>query len=341
MVKLSAIGDVVHTLPSLAVLHRLYPQANITWVVEEAAADLLTGHPYLHRVLISRRKKWLKELRKGRVGSVGRELSAFLGALRDRTYDLVIDFHGLFKSSLIVLLSGGKRRVGYDSWQELSFLALNERVPEDMNKHAVDRYLDLVYHLGAQPTPMREFLIPHEQEAERRVDALLKARGISRGEPFVVLNPLALWETKLWNNDGFVHICDDLFTKLRLKSVLVGIEHKSLRYIAARTKSPVIDLIGQTTLKELVCLLKKAKLMVTTDSGPMHIAAAVDTPIVALFGPTDPRRTGPYGDGHLVIQKNLPCSPCFLKRCKTRECMLDITAEEVFHSIERFLEERI
>ena len=150
IVKLSAIGDVIHTLPALAALRRLYPAADITWVVEEAAADLLADHPDLDRVLISRRKTWLKEFRQGRVAAPLREMHAFYRALRCRPYDLVIDFHGLLKSAVIVAMSGGRRRLGYDSLQEMSGLFYNEKIAEEMGKHAVDRYLDFVRHLAAE-----------------------------------------------------------------------------------------------------------------------------------------------------------------------------------------------
>jgi 3-deoxy-D-manno-octulosonic-acid transferase/heptosyltransferase-1 len=126
IVKLSAIGDVIHTLPSLAALRRLYPDAHITWVIEEAAADLIIHHPCLDDVLISRRKRWIKDIKTGKFHSTWREVRSFLARLNSRPYGLVIDFHGLFKSSAIVGLSKGKRKLGYDSWQELSGLFLNE-----------------------------------------------------------------------------------------------------------------------------------------------------------------------------------------------------------------------
>ena len=124
IVKLSAIGDVIHTLPALAGLRDLYPEAHITWVVEESASDLLKNHPYLDSLLISRRKQWSKDLRSGRLMSAVKEIRSFLKTLRSRPYDLVIDFHGLFKSSMLVFLSRGKRKLGYDSLQELSGLFL-------------------------------------------------------------------------------------------------------------------------------------------------------------------------------------------------------------------------
>ncbi|MBE0558547.1 MAG: lipopolysaccharide heptosyltransferase I, partial [Proteobacteria bacterium] len=137
IVKLSAIGDVIHTLPALSALRRLYPGADITWVVEEAAADLLADHPDLDRVLVSRRKSWVKEFQAGRVALPVREMRTFYRALRSRPYDLVIDFHGLLKSAAIVALSGGRRRLGYHSLQEMSGLFYNEKIVEDMGKHAV------------------------------------------------------------------------------------------------------------------------------------------------------------------------------------------------------------
>ena len=159
IVKLSAIGDVIHTLPSLAALRRLYPEAHITWVVEEAAADLILGHPQLDEVLVSRRKSWVKDFSSGKVAVTLRDVRSFIRRLRCRRYDLVIDFHGLLKSAVVVFLSGGKRKLGYDSWQEMSGLFLNEKIPEDMSKHAVDRYLDFLRYLGAD-VGKTEFVLP-------------------------------------------------------------------------------------------------------------------------------------------------------------------------------------
>ncbi|MFH2074870.1 MAG: glycosyltransferase family 9 protein, partial [Pseudomonadota bacterium] len=148
IVKLSAIGDVIHTLPALAALRRCYPDADITWVVEEASADLLAGHPALNRVIVSRRKTWMREIRRGRIAAPLKEMHAFFKALRSRPYDLVIDFHGLLKSAVIVAVSGGRRKLGYNSMQEFSGLFYDEKIPEEMGKLAVDRDLDFVHHLA-------------------------------------------------------------------------------------------------------------------------------------------------------------------------------------------------
>ena len=336
IVKLSAIGDVIHTLPSLTALRKLYPEAHITWVVEEAAAGLVKNHPLLNAVLISRRKSWIKYLRKGEFSRPLREMRAFLRELRKRPYDLVIDFHGLLKSALIVLLSGGKRKLGYDSLQELSGLFYNEKIPEDMNKHAVDRYLDFPRFLGAK-IAKAQFILPSDNAAQTRIQSLLEKYHLEN-KKFIAVNPVAYWETKLWDDEKFAGLADLIKTKLDMEVVFTGSEKESIEKITTRMQAKAVNLAGETTLPELAYLYQKALLLVTTDSGPMHLAAAVGTPVVALFGPTDPRKTGPYGDGHIIIRADLPCSPCLRKECPTTKCMQDILPEQVLAAIEGKLE---
>jgi len=341
IVKLSAIGDVVHTLPSLADLRKLYPLAHITWVVEEASSDLLVGHPDLDRLLISKRKKWLRDLANPKhTGQALGDILAFLKTLRDRPYDLVIDFHGLFKSGLLVLLSGARRKLGYDSMQELSGLFLNEKIPEDMGKHAIDRYLDFLRHLGAKVGEPR-FYIPVGEENKSRVDALLEAKGLGKDEGFVAVSPVALWDTKLWEEEKFAKLCDRLIGEFNLRIVLTGAQADGiLERIEKLMTRPIANLGGKTTLRDLAYLYGRASVLITTDSGPMHIAAAVGTPVIALFGPTSPSRTGPYGKGHKVIRKDLDCSPCFLKKCDVLTCMKEITVDEVFEAVKSTLSGR-
>jgi len=332
IVKLSAIGDVIHTLPSLAAIRKLYPDAHITWVIEEASADLIEHHPYLDRIIVSRRKRWIDDLKHGEIAKPVREMMNFTCELRSRSYDLVIDFHGLFKSAVLVALSAGKRKLGYDSLQELSGFFLNEKIPEDMNKHAVDRYLDFPRYLGTE-VGEPEFLIPVTEANRSRAEDLLRANAIARNDRFVAVNPVALWETKLWQDEKFAWLCDRIIEELRVQVVFTGNSPKDVEGIQSLMKFPSINLGGTTTLKDLAYIYKLATLLITTDSGPMHLGAAMGVPVIALFGPTDPKRTGPYGQGHTVIRKKLPCSPCFLKKCDSMQCMHDITVEEVFQAV--------
>ena len=352
IVKLSAIGDVVHTLPALAALRRRYPQAFITWVIEEAAADLIKGHPDLDRVLVSHRKRWIRDLKKGRLKAVG-EILLFLKELRSRRYDIVIDFHGLLKSSLIVWGAAAARKIGYDSLQELSGFFVNERVPEDLDKHAVDRYLDLVRYLeknqgrtpGALNSPggtvfsnsadQAKFLIPIGEDEEQRIAGLRAAKGLTGR--FVAINPVALWKTKLWDDEKFARLGERIVAELMLPVVFTGSDKQEIHRIQSLMSLPSVNLAGETSLKELACLYRHAALLITTDSGPMHIAAAMGTPVVALFGPTDARRTGPYGKGHRIVSTDISCRPCFKKKCSLGECMHGITVASVFRAAAELL----
>ncbi|MFO7569630.1 MAG: glycosyltransferase family 9 protein [Smithellaceae bacterium] len=331
IVKLSAIGDVIHTLPSLAALRQRYPDAHITWVVEQAAADLVVRHPLIDCVIVSERKRWGKDLAAGRLRKTWHNVRAFYSQLRARNYDLAVDFHGLFKSAVVVGLSGAKRKLGYDSLQELSGLFLNEKIPEDMNKHAVDRYLDFPRHLGAKVDRV-DFVLPANPQADRNATALLSRHGLL-DRNFIAINPVAYWETKLWNNEKFARLADMIFERLNLPTVFTGSDVQAIEPIIAAMRTPGINLASRTSLLELAFIYRKAITVVTTDSGPMHLAAAVGTKVVALFGATDPARTGPYGPGHTVIRSTLPCSPCLLKKCDTMQCMHDITPEQVFAAV--------
>jgi heptosyltransferase-1 len=301
IVKLSAIGDVIHTLPSLAALRRCHPDADITWVVEEAAADLLTENPDLNRVIVSGRKRWIRELRRGKIAAPLREMLSFFREIRRRPYDLVIDFHGLLKSAAIVLISGGKRKLGYNSLQELSGLFYNEKIPEQMGKHAVDRYLDFVGYLsqgeGRDAACLKEppkFTITIGEAEQRRVEALMNEHAAlfmagdgygdhriesggrrKPGRRFVAVNPIAFWETKLWEEEKFAELCDRINRELGIGVILTGGAADPLDSIRARMTTEAVNLGGRTTLRELACLYRQAALVITTDSGPMHLAAAV------------------------------------------------------------------
>ena len=336
IVKLSAIGDVIHTLPALSALRKLYPDAHITWVIEEASSDLIIDHPYLDKVIISHRKQWIDYLKHGKISRTIHEIRSFMRDLRSRPYDLVIDFHGLFKSAVVVFLSSGKRKLGYNSMQELSGLFLNEKIPEDMKKHAVDRYLDFLRYLNANVSEP-DFLIPIREDNQVHVDELLCANAIEKNDQFVAVSPTALWRTKLWQDEKFARLCDRITEELNLRVVLTGSNQEDLARIQSMMRTPAVNLGAETTLRDLAYLYQRSSLLITTDSGPMHIAAAVGTPVVSLFGPTDPFRTGPYGKGHTVIRKDLPCSPCFLKKCDLTQCMHDITVEEVFRTVKEKL----
>ena len=344
IVKLSAIGDIVHTLPSLAALRKLYPHAHITWVIEEAASDLIEGHPDLDRVIISRRKHWIGEIKKGRI-SVFKEVGQFIRELRSRRYDLVIDFHGLLKSAVIVFLSSGKRKLGYDSMQEMSGLFLTEKIPEDMDKHAVGRYLDLVHYLRRKDSvPNGNIGRQGVNDAEACVEEPLKYPFApfpenppifySLPEKYIIIAPSAGKEANRWHPDRF----GKLAAKLPFPSVVICSSSESHigKEVEKNANGNAISLAGRTNLKELIAVIKKGSFFISNDTGPMHIAAALNIPVFAIFGPANPIRTGPYGSIHTIIKRDLSCSPCYRKRpCSDWKCMNEITVDMVYEAISK------
>ena len=345
IVKLSAIGDVVHTLPALNTLRRHFPHAHITWLVEEAASGLVIGHKALDKVLISRRKTWLKGLRGPGRHRYLRELTAFIKQLRSRNYDMVFDFQASLKGAVLIALARGRRKIGYGkglAHQEGSYLVLNESIPAvSMEIHALTRSLKLLESVGI-PTDNIEYHLPIKKDDVRWVDDTLSRHGVEATDPFIVINPMAKWQTKLWHMDGFVELADRIIARFGMPIVFTGSgeDRSYVETICRRMKQTALNLAGETDLMTLSALLQRARLMVTTDTGPMYMAAAVHTPVVALFGPTAPWRTGPFGEQHQVVRSNLACMPCFKRQCPTIECMLNIQTSDIMQRIESIMDQR-
>ena len=335
IVKLSAIGDVVHTLPFLEALRARFPGARIDWLVEEEAADMVRGHPALDRVLISRRKTWQRQVKDiRRAGGVLRRASRFVRDLRSTEYDLVVDLQGLLKSALLTALARSRRKVGPSGGREGSRAVLTETaVPVDYNEHAVDRYLRVARALGCR-TDGWAGRIPLDGKTEGFADAMFRDLGLE-SRPVVAMNPMARWRTKLWDPARFAVLADRLAGELQATVVLTGgkADRDVLDTIRKASAFDPINLAGMTSLKQLAAVYARCRALVSTDTGPMHIAAAVGCPVVALFGPTAPWRTGPYGNGHRVVRVPMECSPCFRKSCDHRACMDAITPDLVLDAV--------
>ena len=336
IVKTSAIGDVTHTLPALNCLRLKYPQARITWLVEEAAADLVIGHQALDKVLVSKRKKWFKELRRGDRFSALKKITGFVKELRRVRFDLIIDFQGLLKSGVLVGLARGGRKVGFGRGMqhaECSYIFLNERLPAvDMDIHALDRELLLLKAIGVECEEIN-FNVPITAHERQQAGELLGEAGENR--KLVAINPQTKWPTKLWDNKKFALAADELAGRGCLVFFTgAPADRPVVAEIQADMQNPSLNLAGRSSLKTLAALYETADLVISTDTGPMHIAAAVNTPVVALFGPTAPWRTGPYGDCHQVLRTGVACSPCFKKNCpletgEQKKCMNEISADQV------------
>jgi 3-deoxy-D-manno-octulosonic-acid transferase/heptosyltransferase-1 len=338
IVKLSAIGDVVHTLPLLEVLRKNFPGARIDWLVEEEAGQIIDGHRGIDHVIVSRRKSWQRRLFKVMEQSaVLGEVKRFLRELRCNEYDLVIDLQGLFKSGLLTGLSRGKRKIGFTGGREGGHLFLTERPYfVDYNQHAVDRYLKTAEYLSCDKNSLRGD-IPIRQSDKNYIDKLIKDNGI-QDKRLVAINPMARWKTKLWESEKFAALADRIQKELSCRVIFTGSGHDrpDIDKIIENMEERPANLAGHTGLKGLAYLYSKCRHLISTDTGPMHMAAAMGCPVTALFGPTAPWRTGPYGKGHSVIRDEIECSPCFKKRCAHMTCMKNISVDRVFDTIKGF-----
>ena len=344
IVKMSAIGDVIHTLPALTALRRHYPNAQIDWLIEETAVEVVRGHSALDRLLIWQRKSTIKQFQSGNRSAVLDEIMRLAKELRATRYDLVIDFHALLKSSLWVLLARAGRKTGFGRGMEHSegsYLFLNERVPAiSMDIHALDRGLTLLKALGI-PTEKVIYDFPILQEDEAQAHTLLEAAGMNPEDRLLAIHPMTLWPTKLWDNQRFGQVADRLIENgFRVAFTGGAADVPVIDQICGGMRHCAIRLDGCTSLKTLAAVYRLACAVISTDTGPMHLAAAVGTPVVALFGPTAPWRTGPYGKEHTVLRVGLDCSPCFRKHCLTTRyepmaCMHRITVDQVVEAVIR------
>lgn len=325
IVKLSALGDVVQSLPVAMAIHTQRPDAQVDWLVEKPSAPLLAGHPALNRILVSPRH----EITQGD-GNIFTALTGFGRELRSVTYDAVLDLQGLMKSAMLVALCKAERKIGFKGGKEpLAAWPLSERLdPYDPDRHALERYLDLLEPLGLMRPAHPQFGLEPGAQALARVEELV-GQG-ARGEPLVVLHPVAKWESKLWPLSHWAELAKGLAgLGVRLALSGSGDDRSVTRAIADAAGVDIIDLAGRISLKDLAALLNRADLLVSTDTGVMHLGAATGCPVVALFGPTAHWRTGPYGQGHRVVRLDMDCAPCFKRECDDPRCLGELSPELV------------
>ena len=330
LIKPSSLGDIVHAMPTLAALREQFPQARVTWLVKRQWAPLVEVIAGVDQVC-----------------SVSEGLRGWLGrvpALRAAGFDLVVDLQGLFRSGAMARLTGCDHRIGFANAREGSPMFYTQRVAvPSVPMHAVDRYLLVAEALGATRPTQPRFEFVERSKDRGAVETMLARAGIVAQQPWVAMNVSARWETKRWPAQHFAVVADRLSEAHALPVVLIGgpAERPESLAVTALMRTKAIDLTGQTPVGLLPGLLRRASVLVTNDSGPMHIAAAVGTPVVALFGPTDPVRTGPYGMGHVVLSHAVECRPCFRRDCTravSLECLTAVRPEQVVRAVEQQLE---
>lgn len=332
VVKMSAIGDVIHALPVSYALKETFPDAKVTWVVEKAAYELLTNNPYIDKVLLFEKHKFRS------IGGLIKNLPSFAYELKQGQYNVSLDLQGLAKSASVAYLSGAKTRLGFCNMRELSSLVSRPVCGTNVKGHVVERYLDVVRELGCRVEKVIFPLVTTAQE-EQVATAIAKQSGLDLNNPYIILATGANWPNKRWPASNYAHLVDKIYEKDFIPVLIGGPGDRMLAdQIIAGTQVPPVDLTGKTSLKQLAYVIKRAKALVGGDTGPMHLSAGIGTPVVALLGPTDINRNGPYGQGHVSLSVSYDCHGCWKRKCpKNVDCLADITIDQVYQGLNKIV----
>jgi heptosyltransferase-1 len=329
LIKPSALGDIVQTLPVLSLLRRRFPQAHIAWVVKDSLAGILRGHPELDQLICLPypRGAWAR----------WRSLRATLRRLRAERFDLAIDLQGLLRSGLLTWATAAPRRVGTTLAREGAWLAYTDCIESPpWSVPAWRRYLVVARALGcgeeaaAGVVPVTD---AQRQWARQRLGHLPRPR--------LAIHPGAQWVTKRWPPEHFAALAYRAQCDYGAAVVLVGGggEEPLCDRIARGLPAAVCNLAGQTSLLQLAAVIQQCDLFLSGDTGPLHLAAALGVPVVGVFTCTSPIRSGPCGNGHRTLATRVACAASYRKRCRSLACMRELTPARVWPAVQRGLHE--
>ena len=343
ILRLSAVGDVIRTLPAVKALKEHTPSPSITWIVEESSRAFLESQPEVDEVILFPRKRWTQGIKSLRTiwGTIG-EMWGFITGLRKRKFDVVFDFHGILKSGLLSFLSGSPKRIGYDrsSTKEGNFLFSNVKVK--LPKERISRFqrnLALLKGMGLEVRELKYSLhIPPEDK--KYVESFFNTSSAFLKRPLIAIhpgtNPKAIF--KRWVPDQYAQLADRLVRELNATVLFTwGAEELEwVKGIRKEMKEP--SLLGPKTesLTKLGEVYRHCDLYIGGDTGPMHIASLMGIPAVVIYGPTDPIENEPFGN-HIKVRKEVGCNPCHKYSCKELVCIKAISADEVFKATKEIL----
>jgi heptosyltransferase-1 len=312
IIKLSSLGDLFHALPAATNL-REELGATLDWVTQPEYAGLVKCFKGVDRVITFPRRHFFQQA------------GSFIRTLRERDYDYIFDFQGLLKSAVVARWAKGKNRIGPSYAREGSrWLYHSVAGVMNKNRHAVDEAMDIIDYL-------------HLKRHDITFPVSFPSHSLNEPRPRIALVPCSRWVTKNWPAENFIAVGRELQERLKARLFLVGApnDRPVCEQICRRLPQPAINTCGQTSLVELGSLLQEMDLVITVDSGPMHMAAALGKPVIAVFGSTDPLRTGPYGQTDRVVTvPDLACRPCRARVCARKDlaCLHQLTPEKVIQS---------
>ncbi|HKW87254.1 MAG TPA: glycosyltransferase family 9 protein [Candidatus Acidoferrales bacterium] len=319
ILRMGALGDIIHTLPAVSALRESFPRAHIDWLVDRKWHPLLGGNPDVNVTIPMDRTSW-----GGVIWAVRR--------LRETRYTCVIDFQSLYRTAILGQLSGAPRRVGfaatYARERGAEFFYTEKIAP--VRRHKVEHNLELVESVGARVTTIR-FPLKISAEAEQQAANILTARSI---RDYFVLSPGGGWRSKCWPAERYGELHRTLAARYGWKGIInFGPGERALAEIASRAAGEALPLMESLDLPPLMALLKNARFVVAADTGPLHLASALGTPVVGLYGPTDPARNGPYSAKDIVVRNATAEETTYRRGKSPAPSMLSITVEQVLDAI--------
>jgi lipopolysaccharide heptosyltransferase II len=319
------LGDILFTTPSIRAVRRSKPSAFIAVMAHPRCKEMLEDNPHIDKLI-------LFDERTSHRGLL--EKLFFISSLRKLKFDTAICFHRSTSKTLMAYLAGTSRRVGYYT-KKRSWLLTDSLIQKRDIVHRVEYFMNLVKSIGINESGSDyEFIIP--KAAMSDAETILKNSGVHKGEDFFIINPGGNWPPKRWPKRNYSMLCEKLHDIYNYKILITGsIEDIGLASdIVSNKGSYLVSICGKTSLKQLAAIMGKAKIVVANDSGPMHIAVSQKTPTIAIFGPTSPSITGPYGNGkYTTLHKCLDCIvPCY-ERCYSHRCMSAVSVADVLAAV--------
>jgi len=340
IVRLSALGDVVRCLPALTALRTAFPEAHIGWAIEKRFADLVEGHPDIDETIILPRKDWTRRLKNPlRIPALLVEVASSFRSLRKKSYDVAVDFQGNLRSGIVTGISGARRRIGFAAShaREHSHKFYTECFSPPLGTHRLMWNMLMLSKLGIENPAVVWRTTQNTEETAHAKEFL--GRLDSSG-PVVIIHPgtSRFGTFKRWPPERFAGVAKRLRDELGAVPVLTGGpgERELCEEVAGLAQGSAA-VAPQMSLRRLAALIAEASLFVGADTGPLHIAVAAGVPVVAIFGPKDPAKYGPFGENCEVVTADLPCRPCTRRRCDRADCMTAITVDMVFESAKKNL----
>lgn len=329
IIKLSAIGDVIHALPVSYAIKETFPDAKITWIVEPPAYDLLKMNYCVDKIILFHKKEF-----KSFAGFM-KNFFPFRKELQSEKYDAVLDLQGLFKSASLAYFAKSDIKLGICNMREMSDKISKPVIGENFQGHIVERYLDTARAIGCK---VEKIIFPLEVPASeiKKADAILKHAGFCEGNEYAILAIGANWPNKRWSTENFAKLSDWIYDK-KIVPVMIGagdVDEQRATEIESLTEIPPINLINRTNLMQLTHIIKNAKFTVGGDTGTVHLSAGLKIPTVMLMGPTDANRNGAFQQMQNSIEVNRDCKGCWKRFCpKNFDCLENISVDIVQEKI--------